>query len=304
MIESGVVLLDKPEGMSSRRAVDEIRRIFKRIKAGHGGTLDPFATGMLPIFLGEATRFAHVGLEGEKSYLATLDLSLQTDTLDRDGKVIIRSSIRPSSDAVKLALTKFIGLQEQTPPTYSAIRIQGRRAYRLARAGEKVQLPTRMVHIHDLQIIDYQWPYLMLSVRCSKGTYIRALARDVGEMLGTGGCLIRLRRTSVAGWPEESMVSLEKVERQGWESVLTLREWLSNFPTCLLNWQEARRFTLGQRLRVLTPAVEGEVVVCCAPLGDEVIGLGLKEGRILQPKKVLPSAQKMLRECRGTSACQ
>jgi tRNA pseudouridine55 synthase len=190
-VVSGIVFLDKPCGWSSRRAVNEVARLFgggrkPRLKAGHAGTLDPMATGMLPILLGEATRFAELGLNAEKTYAVTIDLSYQTNTLDAEGETLARFEDGPSLAQVDAALHSFRGSYEQVPPQYSALRVEGRRAHALARRGEAFTLAARSVEIMGLELIRYAWPKLMLEVRCSKGTYIRALARDIGNALGVG----------------------------------------------------------------------------------------------------------------------
>ena len=186
---SGIVFLDKPQGWTSRRAVNEVARLFggsgrPRLKAGHAGTLDPMATGMLPILLGEATRFAELGLSAEKTYAVTIDLSYQTDTLDAEGETLARFDGPPSLAQVQAALERFRGGYGQVPPQYSALRVEGRRAHALARRGQHVALAARQVQILALELVRYEWPQLALTVRCSKGTYIRALARDIGEALG------------------------------------------------------------------------------------------------------------------------
>lgn len=211
---SGVLFLDKPLGWTSRRAVNEVIRLFtpegsKKIKAGHTGTLDPLATGMLPILLGEATRFAEMGLNAEKEYQFTLDLSFQTDSLDCEGEVTERFSVSVSDKQLHQAIQSFVGEQEQVPPVYSAIRVGGKRAHDLARQGKEVKMVARPVTIHALELLSFEFPLVTLKMRCSKGTYVRSLARDLGEKLGMGGCVTMLRRLSTGGWPESVMVDMD-----------------------------------------------------------------------------------------------
>ena len=201
---SGVIFLDKPRNWTSRKAVNEVARLLsrpggERIKAGHAGTLDPMATGMLPVLLGEATRFAEIGLEAEKTYQVTFDLRMQTDTLDSEGEVIARFDTRPERQAVLSVANQFTGPQQQVPPAYSAIRIDGQRAYAMARKGSQVVLKPRPISIQAIDLLDYSYPFVALRVRCSKGSYIRALARDMGAALDAGGCVTDLRRLSTGG---------------------------------------------------------------------------------------------------------
>ena len=299
MMVSGVVFLDKPLGWTSRRAVNEVIRIFsvpgkKRIKAGHAGTLDPLATGMLPILLGDATRFSELGLNAQKRYTVTFDLSYQTDTLDCEGKVIacFQDEVVDKQDVLDV-LPLFHGEQQQVPPIYSAIRVDGKRAHAMARKGESVALKARDICINKLQLMSFEFPYVSLDVLCSKGTYIRSLARDIGEKLGMGGCVTALRRTSTGGWPKSMLVSEERLSEDKDLAVLPLRQWLRDFPTCELDKDEAWRFLNGQRIQ-LEKEEEGSVAV----VGDELL-LGtaeLKPGMhrmVLHPLRILPSSQQM-----------
>lgn len=296
MIVSGVVFLDKPLGWTSRRAVNEVIRIFsvqgkKRIKAGHAGTLDPLATGMLPILLGDATRFSELGLNAEKRYTVTFDLSYQTDTLDCEGEVISRFEHSINREALMDVLPLFQGELQQVPPIYSAIRVDGKRAHAMARKGEAVELKARDICIYKLDLLNFDFPYVSLDVSCSKGTYIRSLARDIGEKLGMGGCVTALRRTSTGGWPESMLVSEERLREEKERAVLPLRQWLRDFPTCALNQDDAWRFLNGQRIQLEKKEVGNVAVV-----SDELL-LGtaeLKPGMrrmVLHPLRILPSSQ-------------
>ena len=297
---SGVVFLDKPLGWTSRKAVNALVRLLtpaghRRIRAGHAGTLDPLASGMLPVLLGEATRFADYGLQAEKRYFFEMDLSLQTDTLDMEGEVVRHFAVPGLSvSRIEHVLQTFRGAQKQVPPAFSAIRVDGRRSHTLARAGEKVDLPARDVHIHDIRLEDVRLPRITLNVHCSKGTYIRSLARDIGLALGLGGCVTALRRLSTGGWPETMMVGMEPLRDDPARYVVPLAQWLRALPSCRLPAEMARRFVLGQRLQ-LPDALAGcgEVAVFA---GDFLLGTGdLRAGQhamVLHPKKVLPSARK------------
>jgi len=296
---SGIVFLDKPMGWTSRRAVNEMVRLYstpgkKRIKAGHGGTLDPLATGMLPILLGEATRFAELGLHAEKRYTVSFDLSYQTDTLDCEGKVLERFTSSINVTDIESLLPQFMGEQQQVPPLYSAIRVDGKRAHAIAREGGEIELKARCICIQSLDFLSLDGSIVSLDVRCSKGTYIRSLARDMGASLGLGGCVTALRRTSTGGWPEAMMISMEQVQAEAASSVLPLRQWLRDFSDIQLSTHEAQRFLNGQRLQMDTE-MSGDIVVMCE---DILLGTAcLKAGQhrqVLHPVRILPSAQKSI----------
>src|SRR5262245_2540185 len=209
----GVLLLDKPVGITSSAAVQKVRRLFSAAKAGHTGTLDPQATGLLPVCLGEATKFAHLLLDADKRYLATVRLGISTETGDLEGKVIGHSERRPSRKEIEGALTRFRGPVQQTPPMYSAVKHDGQRLYRLARAGTEVAREPRGIFIHELVLERVDGDDIRLSVTCSKGTYIRVLAEDIGQALGCGACLAALRREAVGAMAlSQGSVSLEELE--------------------------------------------------------------------------------------------
>ncbi len=300
----GVLFLDKPQGWTSRKAVNHVMRVLatsgqnnrkQRLKAGHAGTLDPLATGMLPILLGDATRFSGLGLNAEKSYEVSFDLSFQTDTLDSEGKVVEKfDNIQVSQAQLEDALTLFEGSIQQMPPAYSAIRVDGQRAYALARQGEKVHLQARTVEIRHIKLLNFEGHMVTLAVDCSKGTYIRALARDIGLALGVGGCVTALRRISSGGWPAEMMVSLAELEEKKEACILPLQIWLRDLPQVRLSQDEARRFVLGQRLR--WECGMDDKVLCCVNFDDMVLGTAWFQPsiRVLQPERVLPTAQEKM----------
>jgi tRNA pseudouridine55 synthase len=295
---SGFVLLDKKIGISSHRAVRDVARLFDKVRAGHAGTLDPLATGMLPVLLGEATRFSDIGLGADKSYEVCLDLSFQTDTLDAEGQVTQRFDCMPEAAEITAAVARFKGEQEQTPPIFSAISVGGKRAYQLARAGQDVTLPTRRIIVREIRLLDIAPPVLSLFVRCSKGTYIRSLARNLGQSLGVGGCVTELRRTGIGNWTAESMVSLEKLEMKGTRAVLPLSRWLDDMPALELDIDLAKRFLFGQRLPMSadTPMDERSYRVSCGELllGTAHISAGCHGAPVLRPHRTLPSARSLL----------
>ncbi|HEV7879989.1 tRNA pseudouridine(55) synthase TruB, partial [Bradyrhizobium sp.] len=209
----GWVVLDKPVGMTSTHAVAIIKRLFSAKRAGHAGTLDPLATGGLPIALGEATKTVPFVMDGRKRYRFTVAWGEERDTDDTEGRVTRISELRPSAEAIRALLPQFTGLIEQTPPQYSAIKIAGERAYDLARDGEVVALQPRPVEIHQLTLVDQpDSSHSVFEAECGKGTYVRALARDIGRILGCFGHICALRRTLVGPFGEDDMIPLEQLE--------------------------------------------------------------------------------------------
>ncbi|HID37413.1 MAG TPA: tRNA pseudouridine(55) synthase TruB [Ghiorsea sp.] len=301
----GVLFLDKPKGWTSRKAVNHVIHLFskpeqknrkQRPKAGHTGTLDPLATGMLPILLGDATRFSNMGLSAEKSYEVSFDLSFQTDTLDLEGEVLSRfEHAEVNKAALTEVLAKFMGKIQQVPPIYSAIRVDGQRAHKMARQGQDVQMQAREVEIIAIELLSLQGSEVTLAVDCSKGTYIRSLARDIGEQLGLGGCVTALRRTSSGGWAKEMMVSIEELEEKKENCMLPLQIWLRDLPVISLAKDEAQRFVQGQRLLVAS-YVAGDAL-CCIMFNDLVLGTAMFNPNkgVLQPERVLPTAQEILK---------
>ncbi len=209
----GVVLLDKPEGLSSNGALQRVRRCFNAAKAGHTGTLDPMATGLLPVCFGDATKFSQGLLDADKSYLATALLGSATDTGDREGKVVSEQPVPPLSIAqVAQVLAGLVGPLSQLPPMYSALKHQGQPLYAIARAGGEVERSERSVVIHALDLVEWSAPRLTFAVRCSKGTYVRTLAGQVAERLGTVAHLVSLRRTAVGPFTLDRAVTLDTLE--------------------------------------------------------------------------------------------
>jgi tRNA pseudouridine55 synthase len=205
----GWVVLDKPMGMTSTQAVGAVRRLFEAQKAGHAGTLDPLATGILPIALGEATKTVPFAVDGEKAYRFTMRFGVETDTDDAEGKVVRTSDVLPTLEEIESVLPDFTGEISQVPPAFSAIKVDGERAYDLARAGEDVVLEPRWIVVEDLRLVDMpDAATAVLEAECGKGTYVRALARDIGRVLGSAGHVIALRRTRVGPFDEQMSVQL------------------------------------------------------------------------------------------------
>lgn len=224
---TGFLVIDKPEGISSMGAVAAVKRRFRRfgkVRAGHGGTLDPLATGILVVGVGSATRLLEQVVSADKEYRTLVDLSAFTTTDDREGE---RSEVEvaspPSESAIEFALQAFRGEVRQRPPAFSAIKLGGRRAYRLARGGEVLDMPERIVRIDRAQLLSYRWPLAELLVCCGKGTYIRSIARDLGRALGTGGHCATLRRTAVGRFGESTARRLDELPPElGPEDLLPL----------------------------------------------------------------------------------
>ena len=209
----GWIVLDKPVGMTSTHAVSIVKRLFTAKRAGHAGTLDPLASGCLPIALGEATKTVPFVVDGRKTYQFTVRWGEERDTDDAEGRVVSTSANRPDADAIRALLPRFTGTIEQVPPRYSAIKIDGERAYDLAREGEIVELAPRPVSIHRLELADMPDPdHAVLKAECGKGTYVRSLARDMGRALGALGHVAALRRNRVGPFGENDMISLEPLE--------------------------------------------------------------------------------------------
>ncbi len=283
----GWIILDKPYGLGSTQAVAAVKRCLReaghaKAKIGHGGTLDPLATGVLPIALGEATKLAGRMLDSDKAYDFCVKFGTETDTLDGEGQVIAASEVRPSQDEVKAVLPRFTGAIEQMPPAYSALKVDGRRAYDLARAGEEVALKPRAVTIHALTLLSCDAESATLSVTVSKGTYIRSLARDIAHALGTVGHVTMLRRTKAGPFALESAISLDKLNeaakgRTIAQYVLPLTVGLDDIPALSVTPEEAlalkqgKQLLGGSRKQGLMLALEGETPIALVEgFGSEI----------------------------------
>ncbi len=273
----GWVILDKPYELGSTQAVGATKRCLReageaKTKVGHGGTLDPLATGVLPIALGEATKLAGRMLDSDKVYDFTVRFGAQTDTLDVEGEVVATSDHRPTGAEVEAVLPRFTGPIEQMPPAYSALKVDGRRAYDLARAGEEVVLKTRPVTIHALSLLEHDGESATFSASVSKGTYIRSLARDIALALGTVGYVTMLRRTKAGPFTLEQAIPLDKLNeaakaRDIRRLVLPLATGLDDIPALAVSRDEALMLRQGRvlagnpREQGLMLAMEGETPV-------------------------------------------
>lgn len=283
----GVLLLDKPSGITSHTAVQKARRLFDAAKAGHTGTLDPLATGLLPVCLGEATKFSHSLLQADKTYFASVRLDITTSTGDLEGEITARFPVKLEPGMVVEVLKGFIGETLQTPPMYSAIKLAGQPLYKLARAGREVAREPRRVFISSLDLIELAGHELTVRVSCSKGTYVRVLAEDIGRKLACGGSLSALRREAVGGFALSSgAVTLEQLEQ------LTLAErdalllpadaLVATLPRFDLNDLEARRMGQGQPVERTGVLTEGLARI----YGPDREFLGVAE--VSGPGRILP----------------
>jgi tRNA pseudouridine55 synthase len=290
----GVLLLDKPAGLSSNDALIKVKRLFNAKKAGHTGTLDPFATGLLPLCFGEATKFSQDLLESDKTYEAVIHFGVTTSTGDTEGEVLQTRTVNLSTDEIEAALARFRGEIDQVPPMYSALKRDGKPLYEYARAGITLEREARRVTIYQLDFIAYQAPYLTVRVQCSKGTYIRVLGEDIGEALGCGGHLQVLRRVQVGHLTIEQAHTLEAIalvaEQDRIQLLAPVDELLSSFPAISLSAELAQRFLQGQRLSLgkegmTQPVSEGRVRVYRE---QQLLGTALiKEFGVLAPERLI-----------------
>ena len=287
----GWVILDKPLGLGSTPAVSRVRRLFGAQKAGHGGTLDPLASGVLPIALGEATKTVPFVMDGRKEYRFTFRFGQARSTEDAEGEVTAISDLRPTDEAIRGALAAFVGEVEQVPPAFSALKIEGKRAYDLARAGQPVALQPRRVLIERLELLGRpDADYADFVVSCGKGTYIRSLGRDLALSLGTVGYLSALRRTAVGPFREEAAISLPKLEALGHIPALLgvlapVATALDDIPALALTEAQADRLRQGQ-LVFLTGNAPPSGAILRAEAGSRLVALVRSDGVSLKPVRV------------------
>jgi tRNA pseudouridine55 synthase len=259
---SGWIVLDKPEEMTSTHAVSAIKRIFNANKAGHAGTLDPLASGILPIALGEATKTVPWLMEAEKIYFFTIKWGVSTDTQDREGKSTAESDVRPTADQIREALGGFLGEIEQVPPQFSAVKVDGERAYDIARSGESVELQPRTVVVYEAELVGTEGSDLAtLKIRSGKGFYIRALVRDLAQKLGAEGHVWRLRRAAVGPFTEAQSVTLDELQVLGQKGAASERlkpveTALDDIPALAINGEDAFKLRQGRPIVLLPHVVE------------------------------------------------
>lgn len=282
----GWVVLDKPLGLGSTKAVGRVRWLFEAQKAGHAGTLDPLATGVLPIALGDATKTVPYLVDAAKAYEFDITFGVSTETLDAEGEVTGRSDMRPETDAIKAVLPRFIGDVEQVPPKYSAIKIDGKRAYDLARAGVAVEMKTRIVRINAVALIDQSGAVASFTVDCGKGTYVRSLARDICEALGAEGHVSRLRRTRVGMFHVKQASTLQALEEADDHAAYLspVASALPDLPRVTINEAQARDLRFGRDIR--TDAADNEDGDVTAFLKDDLVAIGWCKDGLFHPRRV------------------
>ena len=285
-VVDGWVVLDKPVGMTSTNAVSRLKRIYNAQKAGHAGTLDPLASGILPVAFGEATKTVPFVQDGEKAYLFTVRWGIETDTDDSDGKPTRTSDARPDASAIDALLPQFLGDILQTPPQYSAIKIAGERAYDLAREGETIELKPRPVTIHRLEILETAGDETRLVMECGKGAYVRAIARDLGRLLGCYGHVTALRRTRVGPFYEDDSFPLDEIEGGATaEALLSVEAGLVELPCIVVDRDTAARLRRGGSviLRGRDAPAGGVVYAAC---GGVPVAFGEVREGAMEPKRV------------------
>jgi tRNA pseudouridine55 synthase len=283
---NGWVVLDKPVGMTSTHAVSRLKRIFNGKKAGHAGTLDPLASGILPVAFGEATKTVPFVQDGEKAYRFTIRWGIETDSDDSDGKVTLQSDLRPQPSEICAALPQFTGTILQRPPSFSAIKVAGERAYDLARDGAPPDLAPRPVTIHQLALVAAEPEEATFEAQCGKGTYVRAIARDLGRALGCLGHVTALRRTRVGPFTEVDAVPLAQLmEAPPPDSLRRVEAGLTDVPQVVVDRDAAARLRRGQSilLRGRDAPMEGPAFASC---GGVIVALGAIEAGELVPGRV------------------
>jgi len=286
---NGIILLDKRLGVSSNRALQEVRRLFNANKAGHTGSLDPLATGLLPLCFGEATKVSAMMLDDNKRYQAVVKLGVMTDTGDAEGEIIEQKPVPElTQQLIEDCLNGFVGEIDQVPPMYSALKHNGRKLYELAREGKTVERKARRISIFELKLLDSTADSLTLDVFCSKGTYIRSLAEDIGHKLGCGGTITALRRTQSGQFKLEDALTIEQCQAMSLEQLtaglLAVDQPLCDVPIIELSEQQAVLIKHGQQIQHGTETIQGLV-----RMYSEQVFLGLGElllnGRLV-PKKI------------------
>lgn len=290
----GVLLFDKPLHLSSNAALQKVRRLFQAEKAGHTGTLDPLATGLLPICFGEAAKFSAGLLDADKAYRATVRLGATSSTGDAEGDITPTGAPLPDEQAVRGVLPQFLGEIEQIPPMHSALKHQGKPLYEYIRKGETIERPARRVTIHELELERFSGDVMEIRVRVSKGTYIRTLAEDIGRALGCGAHLLALRRTATAGFSLENAHTLERLEAMSAEQrdacLLPADSLLPDLPVLRLDEGQAKRLAQGQRIRLDSGLPEGRVRLH-GPQG--FVGTGQVRAGAVAPERLVAAVARL-----------
>lgn len=290
---SGWIILDKPLEMGSTQCVSKIKWLYKAAKCGHAGTLDPLATGMLPIALGEATKTVPYIMDGQKTYRFTVTWGAQTSTDDLEGEVTDKSDNRPSEVEIKSVLADYIGDIQQIPPKYSAVKINGERAYKLARDGEEVEIEPRQVSIFKLELVEYRNENeAMFEAECGKGTYVRSLARDIGKDLGCFGHITELRRTSVGPFNEDDLIPLKELsDLEGDldaldEEILATGIAIESLPEVPVTKDQAQRIRSGNPIILRGRDAISYAEEAYASFGNDLVAIGVVDKGSFLPKRV------------------
>lgn len=287
---NGVLVIDKPSGMTSHDVVNVVRRLLHTRRVGHTGTLDPMATGVLVLVVGWATRLSRFVMASDKSYHAVIRLGETTTTYDAEGEIVDRHPVAADLDTLREALAAFEGTIEQIPPMYAAIKVGGKKLYELAREGKEIERKARTVTIYDIDLLAWEPPDLTIEVTCSTGTYIRSLAHDLGQRLGCGGHLIALRRTRSGTFTLEDSHTLDDLERRHQDQLpnvlLPPREALRSMPAVTLSPGEALAIRYGQQVR-LDQVAAAELVQAQDEAG-RLVAVLRRQNDVYQPKVVLP----------------
>lgn len=291
----GVFLLDKPQGVSSNDIMQKVKRLFKANKAGHTGALDPLATGMLPICLGEATKFSQFLLDSDKRYVVTAKLGERTDTSDAEGQVVQSREVNVAEADILAALSAFRGEILQVPTMFSALKHNGKPLYEYARAGITVEREARPITIFELKFIDYQAPFLTLEVHCSKGTYIRTLVDDLGEVLGCGAHVTMLRRLAVADYPIEEMMPIEDLalladsfpNSELDRLLLPMDTAVASLPQLNLTAEQTKAVGFGQRVKFENPQALSGLVRLFSEKGQFLGIAEITAGNIIRPNRMV-----------------
>ncbi len=294
---SGWVILDKPVGIGSTECVSKLKWLYQAAKCGHAGTLDPLASGMLPIALGEATKTVPYVMDGEKTYVFTVDFGAETNTDDLEGQVTQTSQTRPTEEAVLAVLPGYHGEIQQTPPAFSAIKINGERAYNLAREGEEVIIEPRTVTIHRLEMIEFSEDRATFECECGKGTYVRALARDIGRQLGCFGHITQLRRTAVGPFNANDLVLLEELTQLEGDlaaldaETLPTGAALDELPEVQLSPEQAQRIRAGNPVLLRGRDALTHADEAFATMGADLVAIGMVERGEFHPKRVFTASR-------------
>lgn len=296
---NGVLLLDKPLGISSNQALQKVKWLYQAVKAGHTGTLDPLATGLLPICFGEATKFSHYLLNAKKSYYASIKLGSTTTTGDTEGETLSHTDVNVTSELLQKVITQFIGDITQVPPMYSALKFAGKALYEYAREGVDIEREPRLITIFDIQLVRFHIDVVEMNIICSKGTYIRTLAEDIGATLGCGAHLSGLRRITTANFDLQDAITIEQLEAMTFTDrelqLLAVDSVLQNMPALHVDADSTLNLMQGQSIWLCEAAIQH-----IHPKQDfrlygaegEFLGLGkqLEDGKIA-PKRLVNSAQ-------------